>query len=163
MRKRTVMNDPSRLPGNYRTRVFIGGSYADAKRPLLSDLAAAVHKRGFHSIVADEYQLVIPQHDIHDATLSLLHSCRLAIFELSEMSGALMEIERTVDYGTWCLLLYADPGSRGWRVSRMLSSFVDEHRDRLKLVRYSLSASAIGHANRWLDAMKRMAYAAHNS
>ena len=154
--------DPSHLPGNYRTRVFIGGSYSAVRRSLLTELSAAVRERQFEPIVADEYQLLIPPRDIHDVTLTLLHSCRLGIFELSEMSGALMEVERTIDYGTRCLLLYADPFNRGWQVSRMLSSFVAEHSDRLKLVRYNFPGSALAEARQWLYAMKRMAYDAHH-
>jgi hypothetical protein len=157
-----TQRDPSHLPGNYRTRIFVGGSYAQARRPLLDELGESVRQRGFEPVIADDYTVMIPSRDIHDVTLSLLHSCRLGIFELSELSGAMMEIERTVDYGTRCLLLFADPTGRGWRVSRMLSSFVHEHSDRMKLVRYNLAATAVREASRWLDAMKRMAYDAHN-
>src|SRR5258705_12108100 len=117
MPRRLARIDPSNLPGSYRSRVFLGGKYSD-KRSVLDTFADAVLSAGFHPIIADEYQLQIPQHDIHDVTMNLLHSCRLAVFELSELSGALMEIERTVDYGTWCLILHFDPANQGWRVSR---------------------------------------------
>jgi len=90
--------------------------------------------------------------------MNLLHSCRLAIFELSELSGALMEIERTVDYGMKCLILYSDPANQGWRVSRMLNSFVEEHAEQMQLRAYNHLPSAIRKLKQWLAAMRRLTY-----
>ena len=157
MPARPVRLDPSHLPGSHRSRVFLGGRYSD-KRPILDNFAQAVSSAGFHPIIADDYQLQIPEHDIHDVTMNLLHSCRLAIFELSELSGALMEIERTVDYGTKCLILYSDPANQGWRVSRMLNSFVEEHAEQMQLRAYNHLPSAIRKLKQWLAAMRRLTY-----
>ena len=150
--------DPSNLPGTHRSRVFVGGSYAGEARPLLDDLAIAVVRHGFNPIIADRYQLVLPEQDIHDVTLSLLHSCRLAIFEASTISGALMEIERAVDYGVRCLVLYKPAVTGGWKVSRMLSSFVEEHSDRIILREYAFARDCLREADHWLKAMGRMHY-----
>lgn len=153
--------DPSRLPGHHRDRVFIGGSYADKSRSMLKRLAQVVHNRNFHPIIADDYQLQIPGRDVHDTTLCLLHSCRLAIFELSRLSGALIEIERTVDYGTQCLILFADPeirGIEGWRVSRMLSSFVEEREAQLSWIAYRRPRDMVNHADQWLRNIGKISY-----
>lgn len=155
MTRALVKLDPSALPGTHRSRVFVGGSYREESRPLLEQLGDAVVAGRFDPIIADRYQLLIPDRDIHDVTLSLLHSCRLAIFEASQMSGALMEIERAVDYGTRCLILYADPAGRGWQVSRMLNSLVLEHEERMALVSYARGGDALAEAERWLRAMRR--------
>ena len=100
------------LRANIRSRVFIGGSYHTAPRALLSSLAAAVRDMTMIPVVADEYDLPVPEVDVHDTTLYLLHACRLAIFEVSGMSGALMEIERVADFGVHALVLYNDPKGR---------------------------------------------------
>lgn len=161
-------SDPSRLPGSYRTRVFVGGSYRvkppppagtartiASPRELIDHIRDVVAAAGFHPIVAAEFKVDDPDRDIHHDALYLLHASRLAIFELSEFSGSLMEIERAADYGTLCLILYDDPTSTGWRLSRMLSSFVQEHPDRFSLYGYDGVDSAKLAARNWLREMKR--------
>ncbi|HEY8749715.1 MAG TPA: hypothetical protein VIM11_17160 [Tepidisphaeraceae bacterium] len=106
-------------------------------------------------VVAAEFKVADPDRDIHHDALYLLHACRLAIFELSEFSGALMEIERAADYGTLCLILYDDPTGTGWRLSRMLSSFVQEHPERFTLNGYDGIDSAKLAARNWLAEMRR--------
>src|SRR5947208_7052907 len=91
--------DPSLLPGTYRTRVFVGGGFLPKSRRVLSVIESAVRSTRFEPILADNFTLLHPELDVHDVTLFLLHSCRLAVFELSTLSGALMEIERCGDYG----------------------------------------------------------------
>src|SRR5665213_381458 len=110
--------NPSILEGEHRSRVFIGGSYRSASRALLSSLASAARDVAMIPVLADEYDLAVPEVDVHDTTLYLLHACRLAIFELSAMSGALMEIERVVDYGgiRWCYTMTLRVG-RGRRIA----------------------------------------------
>jgi hypothetical protein len=154
-----MKKDPSILPGTHRTRVFVAGSYAGRTRPLLGDIAAAVGAAGFVPLVADEYQLLVDDYDIHDVTLSLLHACRLAVFELSRLSGALMEIERIADYGTQCLVLFSDRSGAGYLPSRMLDSFVKERRHQIRLVPYVRTTGAVAEARRWLLAMRRRSYA----
>ncbi len=101
------MQNPSQLPGSHRDRVFVGGSYVANNRALLSALEKEVQAANFLPIVADQFNLASPDRDIHDVTLWLLHACRLAIFEVSTLSVALMELERVGDYGIRkALLLY---------------------------------------------------------
>src|SRR6266487_3021647 len=102
--------DPANLPGAFASRVFLGGSYKAAVSPgkmaprqLLGELRKVVLKARLHPIIADEYSVADPDNEIHHDAVFLLHSCRLAIFELTEFSGALMEIERSADFGTHCL------------------------------------------------------------
>ena len=113
---------------------------------------------GFVPLIADEYQLLFDDYDVHDVTLSLLHACRLAVFELSTLSGALMEIERVSDYGIQCLVLFSDRGGAGYLPSRMLDSFVKERRHQIRLVSYVRAKGAVSEARRWLLAMKRRTY-----
>ena len=166
----SVQKNPSHLPGSYRTRVFVGGSYratpppvvpkggrtsAATPRALIDHIRDVVQAASLHPVVAAEFEVSDPDREIHHDALYLLHSCRLAIFELSEFSGALMEIERAADYGTLCLILYDDPTGTGWRLSRMLSSFVQEHPERFTLSGYDGIGSAKLLARNWLAEMKR--------
>ena len=86
--------DPAKLPGTFASRVFVGGSYKAAAastgmapRALLDELRGAVIASGLDPIVADEYEVVDRERDIHHDAIYLLHACRLAIFELTEFSG----------------------------------------------------------------------------
>src|SRR4051794_17689604 len=90
--------DPSLLPGTHHSRVFVGGSYVRTETSVLDYFGEVIRRSGFEPIVADTFQM--PSIALHDITLYLLHSCRLAVFEASNPSGALMELERTADYGT---------------------------------------------------------------
>jgi len=99
IRKRKLL-DPATLPGAFASRVFLGGSYkagatplGTAPRQLLAELRKVVLSRGLHPIIADEYGVVDRDVNIHHDAIYLLHACRSAIFELTEFSGALMEIE----------------------------------------------------------------------
>jgi hypothetical protein len=166
---KTSLLDPSLLPGTFRSRVFVGGSYKVSPaaalkvppRKLLEILCKAVRDAGLHPIAADAYVVAEPERDIHHDAIYLLHACRCAIFELSEFSGALMEIERSVDFGTQCLVLHSDPNKDGLRLSRMLSSFVLEHHSRIRLYGYNDNKEAGNAARNWLDEMLRLKHARH--
>src|SRR5438270_11645490 len=125
--------DPSNLPGTHHSRVFIGGSYVATETSVLEYFGEIVRKAGFEPIVADQFKM--PSIALHDITMYLLHSCRLAVFEASNPSGALMELERTADYGTFCLVLYREQEGY-WSQSAMLNSFVRQHQGRIKLCSY---------------------------
>lgn len=173
MAKRTAKNsrkkllDPSKLSGTFASRVFIGGSYKAAAatatglapRALLDELRKTVTAVGLHPIIADEYAVVDRDRDIHHDAIFLLHACRLAIFELTEFSGALMEIERSADFGTHCIVLHHDPAGQGLRLSWMLSSFVRQHDDRIKLFGYLAHADARNAARNWLEERLRSGHA----
>jgi hypothetical protein len=158
---------PSTLPGSFSSRVFIGGSYKAAAslasglapRQLLDELRKVVRAAGLHPVIADEYEVEERDRDIHHDAMFLLHACRLAIFELSEFSGALMEIERTADFDTTCIILHHDPKGKGHRLSWMLSSFVQQHNRRIRLYGYTDLDEAKNATRNWLDEMKRLGHA----
>ena len=146
--------NPSRLPGTYGRRVFVGGSYATENRRFLDRLVAAIRKTGFVPVVADEYAMADEQ--IHDQSLLLLHSCQYAVLEMSTASGALMEVERTRDYGTKTLVLWrAEPTMEDWKVSKMLDSFVKSSGGLCQERSYERPEHAILLLRRWLECMKR--------
>lgn len=80
------------------------------------------------------------------------------VFDLSEFSGPLMEIERAADYGTRCLILYDDAAGSGWRVSKMLNSFASEHSERFTLYGYLSPDDAKNRVRNWLQEMRRLKY-----
>jgi hypothetical protein len=166
--------NPSKLPGAYHTRVFVGGSYRQrspsgagspgrskgkpSPREILDLLREVVIGQRFEPILAAEFRVARPEKEIHHDALYLLHASKFAIFDLSEFSGALMEIDRAADYGTRCLILYDDPGATGWRVSWMLSSFVEEHHEKFDLHGYLDAGDARNRARNWLMDMRRKGY-----
>jgi hypothetical protein len=149
--------DPSKLPGNRRNRVFIGGSYQKSKILQLRAITEIVRNSGFSPIVANEFALT-RQDDIHSETMMLLHSCGLAIFELSTFSGALMEIERLPDYPTEALVLFENPDRKAYLPSRMLSTFISDHSDLIELRSYASDKSMRNLIVSWLDAKKLEGY-----
>jgi len=157
---------PSQLPGTHRTRVFVGGGYAKASRAFLDGLSEVIQESGYVPIVADEFALPKPERDIHDVTLWLLHSCRVAVFEASEHSGALMEIERLMDYGIHkALFLYHHPRGKvwpddpaAWEVSQMLRSLALEQDERFVVSVYIRPQDAFRQARRFLTAIRRSLY-----
>jgi hypothetical protein len=146
--------------------VFVGGSYALANRKLLEGIGAAVREGGYDPIVADDFELPRPDRDIHDVTLFLLHACRLAVFEVSSLSGALMEIERLSDYGVQkALLLYQHPGGLAWpkypdawKTSQMLQSLALEQSERLVVRVYTRPTDAFRMTRAFLAAIRRSNY-----
>jgi hypothetical protein len=160
------LGNPSILPGTFASRVFIGGSYKDTAgvtgiipRFLIKEICQVVRACGLHPIVADEFAVERPEVNIHHDAMFLLSACRSAVFELTEFSGALMEIERSTDYGTHCLILYHDLEKSGLTLSWMLSSFVHEHADRIRLFGYLGTEDAGNAARNWLDEMLRRSHA----
>ena len=158
--------NPSQLPGSHRDRVFVGGSYDPKNLVLLNDFEREVSAAGFVPIIAEGFNLPDPDRDIHDVTLWLLHACRLAIFEVSAHSGALMELERLSDYGIHqALLLYQHPGSLAWpthpdawETTKMLKSLAMEQPVRCKVRPYTRPSDALREIKNFLRAVKRNAY-----
>jgi hypothetical protein len=148
-----ILTDPKHRPGKYRERVFVGGSYESAARSRLDEIKQAIGDSGFTPVIADEIKLE-REEDIHHETMVLLHSCRLAVFEMSQPSGALMEIERLPDYGIYALVLFADPDSKGYRASRMLSTFVMQHDSTIALKPYLTPNMAKAYVTTWLGEMR---------
>ncbi len=158
--------NPSNLPGSHRTRVFVGGSYAQSQRMLLQTIETAVAGEGFDPIVADAFVLPQPDRDIHDVTLYLLHACKLAVFECSTLSGALMELERLPDYGIRkALLLYQSQhqtpwpvNPQAWYMSQMVKSMALEHHDRMVVRPYFRVSQAMRETRAFLRAVRRSTY-----
>ena len=149
--------DPTRRIGTYRSRVFIGGSYHQEERSRLADIKAEIVKAAYEPVVADEVQLE-NEADIHHETMVLFRSCRLAIFELSQLSGALMEIERVPDYGIQALVLFNAPSGQAYLPSRMLSTFIDQHAASISLKRYLSVAEAKRYVKQWLKSMRKKGF-----
>ena len=116
--------------------------------------------------MADRFELHDPKRDVHDVTLWLLHACRLAVFEVSTLSGALMEIERARDYGLQkALLLYQHPAGlawprhdAAWRTTQMLKSLVRETQKWLVVRPYTRPHDAKRETRNFLKAIRRSAY-----
>ena len=151
-----IRADAAKRIGAYRSRVFVGGSYRLEERLRLASIKDEVTKAGFVPVVADEVQLENVG-DTHHETMVLLHSCRLAIFELSQLSGALMEIERVPDYGIEALVLYAAPSNQEYLPSRMLSTFIDQH-PTIALEPYLSIVGAKRSVRRWLNSMRKAGF-----
>jgi hypothetical protein len=97
---------PDNLPGTFDERVFIGGNY---DLPVnLGKIRDMVRAAGWLPVFPLEFD--IPRDQIHDWDLRILHSCRYAIFEVSQAAGELMEIERANEYRTKTLLVFQTRG-----------------------------------------------------
>lgn len=107
------------LRGPWKLRVFIGGSYNQIA--ILEKIKETVAQAGYDPILAVDFEM--PEDLIHHHTLILLHSCKLAVFDISRENGHLMEIERLFDYGIIPLFVYsAMEVSAEPRVSTMLKT-----------------------------------------
>ena len=142
------------LHRDYERRVFVGGCYHDPGLKLLNDFARVVRQEGFVPVIAADYPATDAQ--IHDLTLAMLHACPYAVFEVSAMSGALMEVERIRDYGTQTLLLYRGASTADWSVSRMLKSFVRQEDPMVRVFNYVRPATASEFVRIWLQGIKRI-------
>ena len=91
------------LPGKFEERVFIGGNYDQIAD--LRNIASFVKESGFTPILPYD-DFILPEDQIHDWDLRLLHCCNYAIFDVTQPGGELMEIERTRDYGVKTLLVH---------------------------------------------------------
>lgn len=90
------------MPGEREKRVFIGGNYDFAA--VLRLVKKFVESLGFQPIMALDFD--VPESDIHDCDLRLLHNCKYAIFDVTHCAGELMELERCKDYGTRVMVVY---------------------------------------------------------
>jgi len=106
------------IQSDWSKRVFVGGNYNNPAT--LYAIKETILREGFDPILAIEFD--IPESKIHHHTLMLLHSCRLAVFDVSFEGGHLMEIERLRDYGVECLLVYGSFDQTPPRVSAMLKT-----------------------------------------
>jgi hypothetical protein len=100
---------------------FVGGNYYT--RQNLELIKQIVTDEGFKPIMPLDFE--IPENDIHDRSLLLLHRCRKAVFEVSSPAGQLMELERCRDYNIRPLLLRQTSSGQKPEVSAMISSMAD--------------------------------------
>lgn len=100
---------PTHIPGKFEERVFIGGNYDQMDR--LRKIREMVDEmKDFTTILPyDDFNL--PDEEIHDWDLRLLHQCRYAIFDIGVDGGQFFEIGRCKDYNTRTLLVtnHRDP------------------------------------------------------
>ncbi len=79
----------------WETRVFMGGS-GDAIINKMRDIVDKIG--GYDPVVVVDFNMPNDM-TIYNKCLTLLHSCKYAIFDLSMSGGQIVEIERAPDYG----------------------------------------------------------------
>ncbi len=104
--KELAVTEPLRRPGQFQSqwkdRVFVGGSYSNHVAEI-SRIGDICMKLGFDPVIASKFET--PPDKVHHHALMLLHECKMAIFEVSDDVGQLMEIERLRDYQISALML----------------------------------------------------------
>lgn len=97
--------------------VFIGEKYGTHPY-FIPIVKSIIIKHGFVPVVASEYEM---PRTIHDKSLTLLHYCKYAIFQVGTPGGQYLEIEHTPDYNIKPLLLAEH--SEELMISQMISTF----------------------------------------
>lgn len=105
-------------PGDFGTRVFIGGNYKSGS--VLDLIKGAVAACGYQPIIVAEF--AIPEAAIRDYSLRLLRQCKFAIFEVTTDGGYMIEMERAIDYDTISLCLWDGFMSESPKISAMVTS-----------------------------------------
>lgn len=111
---------PLGFPQPQDRRVFIGTNY-DSHSHLIPEMRIAVMVRNYVPVVSRDV-IVPPNTNVHDVSLVLLHTCRWAVFDVTNPAGQVMEIERARDYNVNVLLVRSDPVSHPPHVSQMITS-----------------------------------------
>ncbi len=89
-----------RFLGPWERRVFLGGSYKPGHMPRLTTMQEEVDAvGGFEPVLVADYAIPADM-TIHDHALLLLHECGIAIFDLSDNAGQLIELDRVWGYPT---------------------------------------------------------------
>lgn len=105
-------------PGDFGTRVFIGGNYKFGS--VLYLIKDAVVACGYQPILVAEFE--IPKAATREYSLQLLRQCKFAIFEVTMDGGSMIEMERAVDYDTISLCLWDELTSESPKISAMVTS-----------------------------------------
>jgi hypothetical protein len=88
---------PGRFGTPYDERVFVGGSYSPALLPVLSIIRDVVRERGLDGVVAAEFKGDKREAETNYAdAILLLRGCSAAIFDVSERSGQLQELQEAL-------------------------------------------------------------------
>ncbi len=97
------------FPEDWEKRVFIGGPHKRIQSLVrIKDAVAYTPSKpvSFTPIIANEVYFGKDEKEVHDKILLLIHTCKYAIFEITEQAGQLLELERTRDYNNKVLALY---------------------------------------------------------
>jgi hypothetical protein len=130
---------PLGFPQPRDRRVFIGTNY-DSHAHVIPEIKRAVLLKGYAPIIVAEVSF--PPQQTRDVSLLLLHTCGLAVFDVTSPAGQLMEIERARDYGTTVLLVRSDPVGHPPHVSEMIRSLgytIHTYRDMDELKRHVMN------------------------
>lgn len=116
--------DINRIPGEPFNRVFIGGP--TSRLPTLHIIKSICICNDKQPILT--YDFRVPKNGVYKACIHLLLGCQYAIFEVSESSGQLFEIQKALEFGLPILLLYkTDEQDMPVHVSRMLTTLAHSH------------------------------------
>jgi len=118
--KRHQLRKFAEFNSEWGKRVFLGGS--SGLNPIIEAMRDTVERLGYDPVVAIDFDMP-EQMTIYHKCLTLLHSCKYAIFDLSEQAGQLMELERAPDYGVQTLIVC--PKNKQESVTQMLKSVLD--------------------------------------
>ena len=139
---------PKREPGQFKSRwgerVFIGGSYQMVSD--LNHIKQLVAERGYDPIIA--WDFIIPSGLTRHHSLMLLHECKYAIFEVTQIAGQLIEIERSRDYEVIALALCQGRGQIGDMLATSFNSAG------IPLKRYDALQRLRDHINEFLPRLK---------
>jgi len=105
------------FPQPRELRVFVGGRYlkSDEDIKLIKRIVVTL---GYVPILAREVET--PRKRTHEYAAILLHTCKYAIFEITEPGGQYMEIERATDYDAEMLVVHR-PGAQVSSMVRTLN------------------------------------------
>jgi hypothetical protein len=120
--KRPRLRKFAEFSSEWGSRVFIGGS--SGLSPIIEEMRDKVETLGCDPVVATDFDMP-EQMTIYHKCLTLLHSCKYAIFDLSEQAGQLVELERAFEYGVQTLVVW--PKKKEESITQMLKSVV-KHR-----------------------------------
>jgi len=109
-------------------RVFIGGSGGLISE--LNSIRKIVNEIGYDPIVAVEFEMPDGM-TVYRKCLLLLHSCKYAVFDLTEQKGQLLEVERSTDYHVKTLLVWQS--SKDSTITQMLQDSLHERRFEYKV------------------------------
>jgi tetratricopeptide (TPR) repeat protein len=110
---------PLGFPQPRERRVFIGTNY-DTHAHVIPPIKEAVLRKGYVPIIVKEVSF--DPKETHDVSLLLLHTCKYAIFDITDPGGQFMEIERARDYGLSVQLVRSRPSGHPPAVSQMITS-----------------------------------------
>jgi hypothetical protein len=110
---------PLGFPQPRESRVFIGTNY-DTHAHVIPLIKEAVVRKGYVPIIVNEVHF--NPKETHDVSLLLLHTCKYAIFDITNPGGQFMEIERARDYGLSVRLVRSAPAGHPPAVSQMITS-----------------------------------------